>query len=121
MMSRYTMKSIATGGSYYTGGPFYGPFGVTGLSNSRPDDASDRTALVNQHFVDAVEAADGDKFTSEHQFAGYGKALCLSCHQRSSLMLNPESDGEPGLDLAMTRRSILVMISSWSCAAPGRR
>ncbi|HAJ92213.1 MAG TPA: hypothetical protein DCO71_06315, partial [Gammaproteobacteria bacterium] len=94
---RYTMKGVATGDSNYTGGPFYGPFGVTGLSNSNPDDTADRASLVNQHFVNAVEAADGDKFTSEHQFAGYGKALCLSCHQRSSLMLNPESNGVPGV------------------------
>ena len=122
---RYTMKSIATGGSYYTGGPFYGPFGVTGLSNSRPDDASDRAALVNQHFVDAVEAADGDKFTSEHQFAGYGKALCLSCHQRSSLMLNPESDGEPGLELSDDKKKhigddqFLELCSTWTAMSDG--
>ncbi|MBT8128345.1 MAG: cytochrome c family protein, partial [Gammaproteobacteria bacterium] len=99
---RYTMKSIPTGYDadgmpYYTGGPFYGPFGVTGVGNSNLDDATDREALVNPHFVDATEAADGDKFTSEHHFAAYGKALCLSCHQRSSLALNPEFDGIPGI------------------------
>ena len=56
---RYTIKSIATcqkndqagecdgETGYYTGGPFYGPFGVTGLSNSRKDgsDISYRHAL----------------------------------------------------------------------------
>ena len=35
---------------YYTGGPFYGPFGITGLSNSRDDDLSDRHALVKPEF-----------------------------------------------------------------------
>jgi hypothetical protein len=114
---RYTMKSIATGGNNYTGGPFYGPFGVTGLSNSRTDDTADRASLVNQHFVDAVEAADGDKFTSEHQFGAYGKALCLSCHQRSSLMLNPESNGEPGLQVGDDQ--FLELCSTWTAFSDG--
>ena len=71
------MKSVTTGcedqmGSdpedfeeigYYTGGPFYGPFGVTGLSNDWVTKMHPIVpSLVNQHFVDAVEAADGDKF-----------------------------------------------------------
>lgn len=123
---RYTMKSIATGHDaasgkdFYTGGPFYGPFGVTGLSNSRADDASDRASLVNQHFVDAVEAADGDKFTSEHQFAGYGKALCLSCHQRSSLMLNPESNGVPGIQPGGDGGDqFLELCSTWTAMSDG--
>ena len=120
---RFTMKSTPTGvdadsgKSYYTGGPFYGPFGVTALSNSREDDASDRAGLVNQHFVHAVEAADGDKFTSEHHFAAYGKSLCLSCHQRSSLMLNPESNGEPGLQLGDDQ--FLELCSTWSAMSDG--
>ena len=114
---RYTMKNIATSGNNYTGGPFYGPFGVTGLSNSRGDDTADRASLVNQHFVDAVEAADGDKFTSEHQFAGYGKALCLSCHQRSSLMLNPESNGVPGVQPGDDQ--FLELCSTWTAMSDG--
>jgi hypothetical protein len=120
---RFTMKSTPTGvdadsgKSYYTGGPFYGPFGVTALSNSREDDASDRAGLVNQHFVHAVEAADGDKFTSEHHFAAYGKSLCLSCHQRSSLMLNPESNGEPGLQVGDDQ--FLELCSTWSAMSDG--
>ncbi|MGD8265836.1 MAG: multiheme c-type cytochrome, partial [Chromatiales bacterium] len=106
---RYTMKSTATGcetydeddncvgtRGYYTGGPFYGPFGITGLSNSRDDDLSYRPALVKQEFKNAVGETP-DKFEDKHQFAAYGKALCLSCHQRSSLMLNPESNGESGV------------------------
>lgn len=118
---RYTMKSIQTGcdddGCYYTGGPFYGPFGVTGLSNSRDDDASDRAALVSTAFEHAVEDADGDKFTSEHHFAAYGKALCLSCHQRSSLALNPESNGEPGVQPGSDQ--FLELCSTWTSMSDG--
>ena len=134
---RYTMKSIVAtagcdkfktgpcdpedfdeGSRYYTGGPFYGPFGVTGLGNSLGDeDASDRASLVNQHFTDAVEAADGDKFTSEHQFAAYGKALCLSCHQRSSLMLNPEFNGVPGVQPGDDQ--FLELCSTWTAMSDG--
>ena len=119
---RYTMKSIPTGyeeGSglpYYTGGPFYGPFGVTGLSNSNPDDATDREALVNEHFIAATEAADGDKFTSEHHFAAYGKSLCLSCHQRSSLALNPEFDGIAGITEG---DQFLELCSTWTAMSDG--
>jgi len=119
---RYTMKSIPTGheeGSglpYYTGGPFYGPFGVTGLSNSNPDDATDREALVNEHFIAATEAADGNKFTSEHHFAAYGKSLCLSCHQRSSLALNPEFDGIPGITEG---DQFLELCSTWTAMSDG--
>jgi hypothetical protein len=119
---RYTMKSIPTGYDadgmpYYTGGPFYGPFGVTGLSNSNlDDDATDREALVNPHFVEATEAADGDKFTSEHHFAAYGKALCLSCHQRSSLALNPEFDGIPGIT---DGDQFLELCSTWTAMSDG--
>ena len=132
---RYTMKSIPHADptedpdcgeiGYYTGGPFYGPFGVTGLSNSNGEcDLTDRAALVNRHFVDAVEAADGDKFTSEHQFAAYGKALCLSCHQRSSLMVNPESNGVPGLQIDpdnphSNQDQFLELCSTWTAMSDG--
>ena len=118
---RHTMKSIPTGPaddgmSYYTGGPFYGPFGVTGLSNSNPDDATDRYALVNEHFVAATEAAGGDKFTSEHHFAAYGKSLCLSCHQRSSLAVNPEFDGIAGVTEG---DQFLELCSTWTAMSDG--
>jgi hypothetical protein len=120
---RYTMKGIATGHDaasgkdFYTGGPFYGPFGVTGLSNSRPDDASDRESLVNLHFLHAVAEADGDKFESKHQFGAYGKALCLSCHQRSSLLLNPESNGVPGVQPGDDQ--FLELCSTWTAMSDG--
>ena len=58
----------------YTGGPFYGPFGVTGLDNHNADDTTDRTALVHPGF---------DKAT-HNPFGNFGKGLCLACHQRSS-------------------------------------
>ncbi len=135
---RYVMKSVATGcetydpdgncvgtRGYYTGGPFYGPFGVTGLTNSRlDDDLSDREALVKQEFADAVEAEHGDKFASRHQFAAYGKALCLSCHQRSSLMLNPETaDGgitvDPATKVVTSDHQFLELCSTWTAMSDG--
>ena len=125
---RYTMKSIQTGcltldddgncsSGYYTGGPFYGPFGVTGTSNSRVDDLSDRVSQVKADFQTAVDDADGDKFESKHQFAAYGKALCLSCHQRSSLMLNPESNGVAGVQPGDDQ--FLELCSTWTAMSDG--
>jgi hypothetical protein len=132
---RYVMKSTPTGcekddndecigtRGHYTGGPFYGPFGVTGLSNSRSDDITDRHALVKQSFVAAAYEEDGDKFTSKHHFAAYGKALCLSCHQRSSLMLNPESGSTPGLEIDGTHfvgdEQFLELCSTWTAMSDG--
>ena len=130
---RYVMKSVKTGceteddegnctSGYYTGGPFYGPFGVTGTSNSREDgsDLSNRSALVKQEFTDAVAADHGDKFESKHQFAAYGKALCLSCHQRSSLMLNPESNGDDGVQATgKNPDQFLELCSTWTAMSDG--
>ena len=67
---RHTIKSIETG--QHTGGPFYGPFGVTGLTNHNAADTVDRAAMVKQSFV-----ADPE---SQH-FEDQSKGLCLSCHQ----------------------------------------
>jgi len=130
---RYTMKSTPTGCNdphdtngdgdkecHYTGGPYYGPFGVTGLDNSRADDVTDRASLVKGDFVAAVDAEHGDKFESKHQFAGYGKSLCLSCHQRSSLMLNPESNGVPGVQAAGDNPDqFLELCSTWTAMSDG--
>ena len=126
---RYTMKSTATGcetydeddncvdtRGYYTGGPFYGPFGITGLSNSRDDDLSYRYDLVKPEFQMAV-GEHPDKFEDKHQFAAYGKALCLSCHQRSSLMLNPESNGVPGVQPDSDQ--FLELCSTWTAMSDG--
>ena len=130
---RYVMKSTPTGCNdpddldgngdkecHFTGGPFYGPFGVTGTSNSRADDATDRKSLVKQEFVDAVVAGHEDKFESRHQFAAYGKALCLSCHQRSSLMLNPESNGDAGVQATGENPDqFLELCSTWTAMSDG--
>jgi len=75
---RYTMTSKNIhdeNNTHFTGGPFYGPFGVTGISNENDTDETNRTALVNPAFV-----ASGD----DHHFANNAKSLCLSCHQRSA-------------------------------------
>jgi hypothetical protein len=129
---RYVMKSIKTGcetyddegncvgtRGYYTGGPFYGPFGVTGLSNSRVDDISMRGDLVKPEFEAAVGELP-DKFEDKHQFAAYGKALCLSCHQRSSLMLNPEFNGVPGVQPGgEDPDQFLELCSTWTAFSDG--
>jgi hypothetical protein len=132
---RYVIKSTKTGCEtedtegncvgtvgYYTGGPFYGPFGVTGLSNSRGDDISMREWLVKPDFVAAVGELP-DKFEDPHQFAAYGKALCLSCHQRSSLMLNPESDADPGIEVVdgvhVGDDQFLELCSTWTAMSDG--
>jgi len=76
---RYTMANKdldgTDGKTHFTGGPFYGPFGVTGTRNENITDETDRSAHVNPHF----NKADGF-----NHFADQGKALCLSCHQRSA-------------------------------------
>jgi hypothetical protein len=88
---RYSMarKDVnGTGGNtHFTGGPFYGPFGVTGKANENIDDDSNRSEYVNPDFH------YNDGF---NHFADQGKALCLSCHQRSAGAFdgnasNPES------------------------------
>lgn len=131
---RHTIKSIDTGcvtkddegnctSGHFTGGPFYGPFGVTGTENSRPDDASHREEQVSEAFEHAVAAADGDKFESRHHFAAYGKSLCLSCHQRSSLMLNPDSNGLPGVQAksvdGVAPDQFLELCSTWTAMSDG--
>ena len=87
---RYTMTSVdingTNGKTHYTGGPFYGPYGMSGKSNENADDDTNRTALyagttynvdTNNHF--------GAKGAITTGSAGdHGKALCLTCHQRSA-------------------------------------
>lgn len=76
---RYSMarKDIngTDGKTHFTGGPFYGPFGVTGKANENTNDDTNRSAYVNPDFH------YNDGF---NHFADQGKALCLSCHQRSA-------------------------------------
>ena len=75
---RYTMHSTDLNGTngkvHFTGGPFYGPYGVTGISNENPLDESNRTAHINPHY----------DMNSNNHFGESGKGLCLSCHQRSA-------------------------------------
>lgn len=75
---RYSMarKDIngTDGKTHFTGGPFYGPYGVTGKTNENENDETNRSAYVNPHFGE----------NGFNHFADEGKALCLSCHQRSA-------------------------------------
>ncbi len=77
---RHTIKSIEIG--QHTGGPFYGPFGVTGLTNRNASDTVDRAAQVKESFVDDPE--------SKH-FKAQSKGLCLSCHQCAMGTKNKDS------------------------------
>ncbi len=85
---RYTFRGIdkdgTDGKTHYTGGPFYGPFGVTGLDNSNEDDDTNRSAQVNPYY---------DKYENNH-FGNNGKGLCLSCHQRSAGAIVPTGDDQ---------------------------
>jgi len=98
---RYTFRGIDKDGTddktHYTGGPFYGPFGVTGLDNSNEDDDTNRSAQVNPHFDDE---------TYENHFNKNGKSLCLSCHQRSAGALVPGTDPAEFMELCTTWTAI---------------
>ena len=76
----------------YTGGPFYGPFGATGTTNENSNDTSVREAH-----------ADFDTDTNNH-FGNNGKALCLSCHQRSA----------GAFDGASTPTGFMELCSTWN-------
>jgi len=93
---RYTFRGIdkdgTDGKTHYTGGPFYGPYGVTGLDNSNLDDDTNRSAQVNPHY---------NKVDNNH-FGDSGKALCLSCHQRSAGAIEPGSDPQQFMELCTT-------------------
>ncbi len=67
---RHTMKSIVLG--QHTGGPFYGPFGVTATHNNNASDTVDRGSLLKASFTADPEA---------QHFEAQSKGLCLSCHQ----------------------------------------
>lgn len=101
---RYTMHSIDLNGTagdgkvHFTGGPYYGPFGVSGKSNENSDDTTDRKALINPHF---------DKDSNNH-FSESGKGLCLSCHQRSAGAAVPAGEAGAGNFMELCSTQIAV-------------
>jgi len=99
---RYTMHSSDLNGTdgkvHYTGGPFYGPFGVSGKGNENSDDTTDRKAHINPNF---------HKDTNNH-FGSSGKGLCLSCHQRSAGAAVPSGEEGAGnfMELCSTQMAV---------------
>ena len=85
---RYTMHSIDLNGTngkvHFTGGPYYGPYGVSGKSNENTDDETDRLALINPHFDADNNNHFGDKEITTSESGDNAKSLCLTCHQRSA-------------------------------------
>jgi len=99
---RYTMASKDINGTdgkvHFTGGPFYGPYGVTGTSNENETDETDRLAQVNPHYD-----VDGN-----NHFGESGKGLCLSCHQRSAGAAVPTGEDGAGqfMELCSTQMAV---------------
>ncbi len=99
---RFTMTSKDLNGTegkvHYTGGPYYGPFGITGVTNENSTDQTDRVAQVNPHF---------DKEGNNH-FGESGKGLCLSCHQRSAGAAVPKGEAGAGHFMELCSTQIAV-------------
>jgi len=99
---RYTMHSIDLNGTdgkvHFTGGPFYGPFGVTGKTNENENDETNRSAHVNPHF---------DRDSNNH-FGDAGKGLCLSCHQRSAGAAVPSGEDGAGMFMELCSTQIAI-------------
>lgn len=97
---RFTMTSKDINGTdgkvHFTGGPFYGPYGVTGTTNENETDETNRLAQVNPHF---------DKDGNNH-FGESGKGLCLSCHQRSAGPLAPNTGNTRFMELCSTTMAV---------------
>ncbi len=99
---RYTMASKDINGTngkvHFTGGPFYGPYGVTGISNENKTDETNRSAQVNPHYD-----LDGN-----NHFGESGKGLCLSCHQRSAGAAVPAGEDGAGsfMELCSTQMAV---------------
>jgi len=106
---RYTMHSVnlngTNGKTHFTGGPYYGPYGVTGKTNENDTDDTNRTALINRHF---------DKDLN-NPFEADGKGLCLTCHQRSAGAAVPA--GEEGAGQFMELCSTQIAVSNGIDAA----
>lgn len=94
---RFTMRSVEINGmngkTHYTGGPFYGPYGITGTDNSNEDDDSNRSA--SSLGKDVFQAKD-------NHFSKHAKALCLSCHQRSAGAKDPNAVEGNQMELCST-------------------
>ena len=99
---RYTMHSTDLNGIdgkvHFTGGPYYGPYGVTGKTNENETDETDRKALINPHY---------DKDNNNH-FGESGKGLCLSCHQRSAGAAVPAGEEGAGNFMELCSTQIAV-------------
>ena len=99
---RFTMTSKDLNGTegkvHYTGGPYYGPFGITGVTNENSTDETDRAAQVNPHF---------GKNGNNH-FGESGKGLCLSCHQRSAGAAVPKGEAGAGHFMELCSTQIAV-------------
>ncbi|GIU00273.1 hypothetical protein TSL6_07790 [Sulfurovum sp. TSL6] len=99
---RYTMTSKDINGTngkvHFTGGPFYGPYGVTGTNNENETDQTDRKAQINPHYE--VEL--------NNHFGESGKGLCLSCHQRSAGAAVPGGEDGEGhfMELCSTQMAV---------------
>lgn len=102
---RYVMHNTDLNGTdgkvHFTGGPFYGPYGVTGKSNENDSDETNRTAHINPAF---------DTYTNNH-FGNNGKALCLSCHQRSAGAEVPTGEDGAG--------EFMELCSTWNAVTTG--
>lgn len=102
---RYSMTSKDVNGTdgktHFTGGPFYGPFGVTGVRNENATDDTNRSAQVHPDFA----------YDSNNHFGSKGKTLCLSCHQRSAGAGVPS--GEEGAG------QFMELCSTWNAVTTG--
>ncbi|NPA32005.1 MAG: hypothetical protein GXO04_00080 [Aquificae bacterium] len=87
---RFRIKPIpidGEGGTFYAGGPYYGPFGVTALDNVADDDQTDRRQI----------AQSANFNVPDNHFNTFSKTLCLSCHQRSAKRIDSNPANVKGL------------------------
>ena len=114
---RYTMHSVdlnGTGGKvHFTGGPFYGPYGVTGISNENASDETNRTAQVSTAYHKDLNNHFGGGGVGDQ-----GKALCLSCHQRSAGAIDITSAGDPAVKDVGTD-NFMELCSTWNAVTVG--
>jgi len=99
---RYTMHSIDINGTdgkvHFTGGPYYGPYGITGKTNENATDESNRTANINPNY---------HKDTNNH-FGNNAKGLCLSCHQRTAGATVPSGEAGAGNFMELCSTQLVV-------------